>query len=106
VQHFIPHTTAAEHAYCRYPNLLLSRTLHQLNEAWVADLTYVRLPTTFLYLACILDACLRRCYQDYTAAYASIATYLDVYNTERLHSRLGYQPPVEFEQRYVGEQRR
>ena len=56
VHRFIPYTTAAEHAYCRYPNLLLGRTLHHLNEAWVADLTYVRQPTTFLYLACILDA--------------------------------------------------
>jgi hypothetical protein len=42
VHHFIPHTTAAQHAYCRYPNLLLGRMLHRLNEAWVADLTYVR----------------------------------------------------------------
>ncbi len=61
VHHFIPHTTAAQHAYCRHPNLLLGRTLHHLNEAWVADLTYVRPPTTFLYLACILDAYSRRC---------------------------------------------
>ncbi len=61
VYHFIPHTTAAQHAYCRHPNLLLGRTLHHLNEAWVADLTYVRPPTTFLYLACTLDAYSRRC---------------------------------------------
>jgi transposase InsO family protein len=186
VQHFIPHTTAAQHAYCRYPNLLLGRTLHRLNEAWGADLTHVRLPTKFLYLACILDGCsrrcigwalapwldtrltlaaldaavahrqpapglihhsdqgvqyastayiarlrsigaqssmalagnpyenaliesffktlryeelARRCYHTAADAYASIAAYLNVYNMERLHSRLGYQPPTEFEER-------
>jgi transposase InsO family protein len=27
----------------------------------VADITYIRLPTTFVYLACILDAWSRRC---------------------------------------------
>jgi transposase InsO family protein len=190
VHHFIPHTTAA-HAYCRYPNLLLGRTLHRLNEGWVADLTYVRLPTTFLYLACLLDAYSRRCigwalapwldtrltlaaldaavarrhllpglihhsdqgvqyasnayvarlriidaqssmalagnpengliesffktlrreelsrrrYQGYADAYASIAAYLHVYNTERLHSRLGYRPPAEFEEAYAAARR-
>ena len=31
------------------------------NQAWVADITYVRLPTTFVYLACVLDAYSRRC---------------------------------------------
>ncbi len=188
VYHFIPHTTAAQHAYCRYPNLLLRRTLHHLNDAWVADLTYVRLPTTFLYLACILDACSRRCigwvlapwldtrltlaaldaavaqrhpppslihhsdqgvqyasnayiaqlrrigavssmalagnpyehgrierffktlrgeelsrrcYHTAAEAYVSIAVYFYVYNTERLHSRLRYRPPVEFEEAYA-----
>jgi putative transposase len=30
-------------------------------EAWVADLTYIRLPTGFVYLAAILDAYSRRC---------------------------------------------
>ena len=192
VQRFIPHTTAAQHAYCRYPNVLLGRTLHHLNEAWVADLTYVRLPTTFLYLACILDAYSRRCigwaltpwldtrvtlaalehavvlrqpapglihhsdqgvqnasnayivrlrhigaqfsmalagnpyehaliesffktlrreelsrrrYQGYADAYASIAAYLHVYNTERLHSWLGYRPPAEFEEAYAAARR-
>ncbi len=47
----------------------------------------------------------RRCYHTVADAYASIAAYLHVYNTERLHSRLGYQPPAEFEQRYMTERR-
>jgi transposase InsO family protein len=186
VQRFIPHTTAAQHAYCRYPNLLLGRTLCALNEAWVADITYVRLPTTFLYFAGILDAYSRRCigwelapwldtrltlaaldravllrqpppglihhsdqgvqyastaysarlrsigalssmamaanpyenaivesflktlrheelnlkhYHTYTEAYVHIQTFIELYNTERLHSSLGYRPPSEFETR-------
>ncbi len=48
----------------------------------------------------------RRRYQDYVAAPANIAAYLRVYTTERLHSRLGYRPPVEFEERFTMEQRR
>jgi putative transposase len=31
------------------------------DQAWVADSTYVRLPTTCVYLACLLDAYSRRC---------------------------------------------
>src|SRR5688572_26397143 len=31
------------------------------NRLWVADITYVRLPTAFAYLACVLDAWSRRC---------------------------------------------
>lgn len=32
-----------------------------IDQAWVADITYIRLPSTFVYLACILDAFSRRC---------------------------------------------
>ena len=54
-------TTDSGHAHPIYPNLLANRALNGLNEAWVADLTYIRLPTTFVYLAAILDAYSRRC---------------------------------------------
>ena len=47
----------------------------------------------------------RRCYYSYADAHMRISIYLDVYNTERLHSRLGYQPPVEFEERYAAARR-
>lgn len=40
-------------------------------------------------------------YADEREALASIRRYIDqVYNQERLHSRLGYVPPVEFEIQY------
>ena len=38
-------------------------------------------------------------YRDLTEAYASISEFIErVYNEQRLHSALGYVPPVEFEQ--------
>jgi putative transposase len=54
-------TTDSAHGYRTYPNLLTGVAPDRLDQAWVADITYVRLPTTFVYLACILDACSRRC---------------------------------------------
>lgn len=54
-------TTDSTHGYRAYPNLLAGATLDRLDQAWVADITSIRLPTTFAYLACILDAFSRRC---------------------------------------------
>jgi putative transposase len=54
-------TTDSRHGLGSYPNLLQGRELTGPNQAWVADLTYIRLPTTFCYLAAILDAWSRRC---------------------------------------------
>ncbi len=54
-------TTDARHDGHLYPNLLRGADLAGLDQAWVADITYIRLPTTFAYLACILDAFSRRC---------------------------------------------
>jgi transposase InsO family protein len=54
-------TTDSRHGLRTYPNLLAGLVLEQPNQAWVGDITYVRLPTCFIYLACILDAWSRRC---------------------------------------------
>ena len=54
-------TTAPGHALRTYPNLLAEYVLTGPDQAWVADITYLRLPTPFAYLACILDAWSRRC---------------------------------------------
>jgi transposase InsO family protein len=51
-------TTNSQHGYSRYPNLLADcgwRTLKGPNQAWGADLTYVRLGAGFCYLAVVLD---------------------------------------------------
>jgi len=42
-------------------------------------------------------------YRDLAEARASLACFIDkVYNQKRLHSALGYRPPVEFEQALLG----
>lgn len=181
-------TTDSVHALRTFPNLLTDRELAGPDQAWVADLTYIRLPTTFAYLACVLDAWSRRCvgwelsrtidttltlaaldhalttrqpapglihhsdrgvqyasaayvarlteagaqvsmsavgnpydnakaesffktlkreevslnhYQTFQEAHANLGRFIgDVYNTKRLHSSLGYLPPIEFENEY------
>ena len=53
-------TTDSSHTYAIYPNLAPRLTLTGINQLWVADITYVRLRETFLYLAILLDAFSRR----------------------------------------------
>lgn len=54
-------TTDSAHPFSRYPNLIEDIELQGPDEGWVADITYVRLPSTFCYLAAILDAYSRKC---------------------------------------------
>jgi putative transposase len=186
-QHFV-HTTDSRHPYPVYPNLVTGRTPDAPDVIWVADLTYIRLRSEFVYLAAILDASSRRCvgwnlarrldtnlalgaleealatrevktglihhsdrgvqyasdayterllsmgvqismsakgnaydnakaesffktlkqeevylkqYQTFQEARNNIGQFIDeVYNAKRLHSRLGYVPPIEFEAAY------
>ena len=56
-------TTDSKHGLEVYPNLLPDRGWRQLtapDQAWVADITYIRLPQEFCYLATLLDAYSRR----------------------------------------------
>jgi len=48
-------TTDSNHSYTRYPNLSKDTVATGLNQIWVADLTYIRIATCFVYLAVILD---------------------------------------------------
>ena len=54
-------TTQSKHGLRIYPNLIHDLEVSRLNQVWVADLTYIRLPEDFVYLAAILDASSRRC---------------------------------------------
>lgn len=45
--------SAHDHAYA--PNLLPGLTVDEPNQVWVADITYIRIRTGFVYLAAILD---------------------------------------------------
>ena len=183
------HTTDSHHRYRVYPNLVQGMQVEAPDKVWVADLTYIRLPSTFAYLACVLDAYSRKCvgwklskridaqlaldaleaalatrdispglihhsdrgvqyasvayvqrlqsveakvsmsavgnpydnakaesffktlkseevslkeYHSFAEAEANLEQFIEqVYNTKRLHSSLGYVPPVEFETAYV-----
>jgi transposase InsO family protein len=55
------HTTDSKHGEPVYPNVIKDLPIVALNQCWVADLTNVRLPEGFVYLACILDAYSRKC---------------------------------------------
>jgi putative transposase len=178
-------TTDSRHNLPVYPNLAGEMKPTAINQLWVADITYVRLRTEFVYLAVVLDAFSRRVigwalgrtleaqlavaalrmalvqrrpapglvhhsdrgvqyasqdytemlkqhkatismsrkgnpydnaacesfmktlkceevyrneYRDFHEAHSSIGEFLErVYNQKRLHSALGYVPPVEFE---------
>jgi putative transposase len=178
-------TTDSNHDRPVYPNMAGKLVLTGINQLWVADITYIRLETEFVYLAVVLDAHSRRIigweldrtleddlalaalrmalrsrtpapglvhhsdrgiqyaskdytdllkhngvnismsrkknpwdnaqaesfmktlkyeevyrqeYRDLAEARASIDQFINkVYNQKRLHSALGYRPPVEFE---------
>ena len=65
-------TTDSRHHFPRYHNLIKGMVISRLNQVWLADITYIRIRTGFVYLAAILDAFSRR-----VIGYA-ISTGLDI----------------------------
>jgi putative transposase len=57
---FVPPTTDSRHGWPVVPNLARGMQLSELDQLWVADITYIRLQEEFVYLAVILDAFSRR----------------------------------------------
>lgn len=53
-------TTDSNHNRKVYPNLAKEMTVAGVNQLWIADITYIRLETEFVYLAVVLDAFSRR----------------------------------------------
>ena len=53
-------TTDSGHSLPIYPNLAREMNPTAINQLWVADITYIRLRTEFVYLAVVLDAFSRR----------------------------------------------
>jgi putative transposase len=53
-------TTDSNHKLPVYPNLAKGLVPSDLNQLWVADITYIRLSREFIYLAIILDKFSRR----------------------------------------------
>ena len=57
---FVPRTTDSRHGFAIRPNLIRGATPTGLDQIWVADITYVRLAETFVYLAVVIDAFSRK----------------------------------------------
>ena len=57
---FVPMTTDSQHGWRVVPNLARGMILSDLDQLWVADITYIRLQEEFAYLAVLLDAFSRR----------------------------------------------
>lgn len=53
-------TTNSDHSYLRFPNLVKDLVVSSLNQVWYADITYIRILTTFVYLAVIIDGLSRK----------------------------------------------
>ena len=55
-------TTDSDHNLKRYPNLLKRENIKVigLDQVWVNDITYIRLPEGFVYLAAVIDAYSRK----------------------------------------------
>lgn len=58
---FRPVTTDSNHNLRVYPNLAKNLEVRGLNQLWVADITYIRLMTEFVYLAVLMDVYSRKC---------------------------------------------
>jgi putative transposase len=48
-------TTDSDHSFRIYPNLVKGLEIRGRNQVWVADITYIRILTGFVYLAVVLD---------------------------------------------------
>jgi transposase InsO family protein len=49
------HTTDSQHSYGRYPNLVTDLVVAYPDQVWVADITYIDLPSEVVYLAVLMD---------------------------------------------------
>ncbi len=48
-------TTNSNHPYPRYPNRVAGLEIQRPDQVWVADITYIRLGSGFVYLAVLMD---------------------------------------------------
>jgi len=53
-------TTDSKHRFPRYLNLIKGTIVNRMNQVWLADITYIRIRSGFVYLGAILDAYSRR----------------------------------------------
>lgn len=48
-------TTYSDHPYPRYPNLVKGLRIERPDQVWASDITYIRLGSSFIYLAIVMD---------------------------------------------------
>jgi len=53
-------TTNSAHSLTKYPNLIKNIVAERINQIWHADITYIRISASFIYLAAIIDGCSRK----------------------------------------------
>ena len=58
--HTVIRTTDSRHALPVYRNLLKKRQVAAVNQVWVSDITYIRIRSSFVYLAAILKSTLAK----------------------------------------------
>jgi len=83
-------TTNSQHSFHIYPNLTKNLTVNALNQLWVADITYIRILTGFVYLATILDACSRK-----AVGYALSETLRDELTLAALKMAISHRHPAQ-----------
>lgn len=91
-------TTDSRHSFPRYPNLVLGLEITHPDQVWVGDITYIRLPREFVYLAILMDVFSRaiRGWRlgrslDHTLSLAALERALVVAVPEIHHSDQGVQ---------------
>jgi putative transposase len=60
IKHAFHITTNSNHNFKVYPNLIQGKEVTDINQVWVADITYIRICHGHVYLAVILDIFSRR----------------------------------------------
>ena len=53
-------TTNSAHSLKKYPNLIEDLVPYRTDQIWHADITYIRIATSFVYLAALIDGFSRR----------------------------------------------
>jgi len=83
---FRPRTTNSRHRYGAAPNRLKALTLTRINQAWVADITYIQAGTRWVYLAAVMDLFSRRIV-GWSLAYSMHALLVKEALQQALHLR-------------------
>lgn len=81
-------TTDSNHSLRTYPNIIKHVVADRLNQIWISDITYIRILTTFVYLAVILDIFSRK-----VIGYAISKSINDELTIYALQSAIKQRPP-------------